>query len=246
MSKKIGRNAPCPCGSGKKFKKCCSRKGADRADSFEMPPIEGPGGGFRFEPGAYGTPDRGYLPSILCRKQVAGAWQPHFLLAHPVMPFDDWTRAAELVTVHLDSAYEEKMAAESDEAAAHKLSALGYKSISGYRLEEFRPIEVAPGLGGHLGAHKDSLPDLDDPMPARTALLNVVDEQIQTENPKETGLTFQRLLDLGHDADAAKELIAMLVAAELYELSTQEREFDLALYEKNLRRLPELPENLRE
>ena len=24
--KKIGRNDPCPCGSGKKFKKCCERK----------------------------------------------------------------------------------------------------------------------------------------------------------------------------------------------------------------------------
>ena len=24
-SKKVGRNDPCPCGSGKKFKKCCGR-----------------------------------------------------------------------------------------------------------------------------------------------------------------------------------------------------------------------------
>jgi len=24
-AKKIGRNAPCPCGSGKKYKKCCGR-----------------------------------------------------------------------------------------------------------------------------------------------------------------------------------------------------------------------------
>ena len=24
--KKVGRNDPCPCGSGKKFKKCCERK----------------------------------------------------------------------------------------------------------------------------------------------------------------------------------------------------------------------------
>jgi uncharacterized protein YecA (UPF0149 family) len=24
--KKIGRNAPCPCGSGKKYKKCCLDK----------------------------------------------------------------------------------------------------------------------------------------------------------------------------------------------------------------------------
>jgi preprotein translocase subunit SecA len=23
--KKIGRNAPCPCGSGKKYKQCCGR-----------------------------------------------------------------------------------------------------------------------------------------------------------------------------------------------------------------------------
>jgi len=26
MSKKIGRNDPCPCGSGKKYKKCCLEK----------------------------------------------------------------------------------------------------------------------------------------------------------------------------------------------------------------------------
>ncbi len=28
-SPKVGRNAPCPCGSGKKYKKCCLDKGAD-------------------------------------------------------------------------------------------------------------------------------------------------------------------------------------------------------------------------
>ena len=27
-SEKIGRNQPCPCGSGKKYKKCCGRPGA--------------------------------------------------------------------------------------------------------------------------------------------------------------------------------------------------------------------------
>jgi SWIM/SEC-C metal-binding protein len=25
VEKKVGRNAPCPCGSGKKFKKCCGK-----------------------------------------------------------------------------------------------------------------------------------------------------------------------------------------------------------------------------
>ena len=32
MTQKIGRNAPCPCGSGKKFKKCCYGK-----DRFNQP-----------------------------------------------------------------------------------------------------------------------------------------------------------------------------------------------------------------
>ncbi len=27
MSKEIGRNDPCPCGSGKKYKKCCGKPG---------------------------------------------------------------------------------------------------------------------------------------------------------------------------------------------------------------------------
>ena len=27
MTHAIGRNDPCPCGSGKKFKHCCARKG---------------------------------------------------------------------------------------------------------------------------------------------------------------------------------------------------------------------------
>jgi hypothetical protein len=26
MTKKVGRNDPCPCGSGKKFKKCCEER----------------------------------------------------------------------------------------------------------------------------------------------------------------------------------------------------------------------------
>jgi len=27
---KVGRNAPCPCGSGKKYKKCCGRAEAEK------------------------------------------------------------------------------------------------------------------------------------------------------------------------------------------------------------------------
>jgi hypothetical protein len=32
MRKRISRNAPCPCGSGKKYKQCCLRKGIEWAE----------------------------------------------------------------------------------------------------------------------------------------------------------------------------------------------------------------------
>ncbi|MCJ7610645.1 MAG: SEC-C domain-containing protein, partial [Candidatus Aminicenantes bacterium] len=35
MSQKPGRNDPCPCGSGKKYKRCCGPK--DSIDSFLLP-----------------------------------------------------------------------------------------------------------------------------------------------------------------------------------------------------------------
>ena len=35
QERRIGRNAPCPCGSGKKFKKCCMRKQQDSTDLFD-------------------------------------------------------------------------------------------------------------------------------------------------------------------------------------------------------------------
>jgi len=30
MTKKIGRNDPCPCGSGKKYKSCCGQQGTHK------------------------------------------------------------------------------------------------------------------------------------------------------------------------------------------------------------------------
>lgn len=38
---KVGRNDPCPCGSGKKYKKCCVVKGEERReDTLSTPPDE--------------------------------------------------------------------------------------------------------------------------------------------------------------------------------------------------------------
>ena len=37
VGKKVGRNDPCPCGSGKKFKACCMRKHAEPTPSDGLP-----------------------------------------------------------------------------------------------------------------------------------------------------------------------------------------------------------------
>ena len=36
MSKKVGRNDPCPCGSGKKYKKCCGTAGAEEPEEEKL------------------------------------------------------------------------------------------------------------------------------------------------------------------------------------------------------------------
>ena len=236
MSQKIGRNAPCPCGSGKKYKQCCLKKPASER------PQKPADGGFRFEPGAYGRPERGYVPALLSEERVGGEWHPHFLLANPARPFDHWPQAAELATRDLDSAFAAKQTG-GDEAAGRRLESLGYKSVENYQVEDFRSIEVAPGIEGF--EPDDDWSESDDGSFARHAFLNVVDEQIRSGEPEETALTFNRLVDGGLSETDAKELIARLIAAEIFAMTHERREFDNALYEENLRRLPELPQELR-
>ncbi len=72
---KIGRNSPCLCGSGKKYKRCCEKKEA------AMKHRALPSGRFRYEFGSYGGPRRGYMPSIICYKELKpNSWKEHFCL----------------------------------------------------------------------------------------------------------------------------------------------------------------------
>lgn len=42
MTEKIGRNDPCPCGSGKKYKSCCITKAAGPRRKFKAKLLSGP------------------------------------------------------------------------------------------------------------------------------------------------------------------------------------------------------------
>jgi len=100
-SAKVGRNEPCPCGSGKKYKRCCAGKEEDaEQDGFAADR-------FRYEPGSYGGPMAGYMPSILCYERAGpDAWQEHFCLVNPNAGMKDDPEAASAIAhTHLEAAF---------------------------------------------------------------------------------------------------------------------------------------------
>jgi hypothetical protein len=70
-----------------------------------------------------------------------------------------------------------------------------------------------------------------------------VKDQIKANNPPEVGSTLRRLLAAGFDERNAIEHITAVLAAEIYDVMNEGREFDLKKYITNLRRLPDLPED---
>ena len=74
MQTKAGRNAPCPCGSGKKYKVCCLGRTPKSSDPSHLSPR------FRFKPGSYGGSEC-FLPSLACMEQWRpDEWRHHFVL----------------------------------------------------------------------------------------------------------------------------------------------------------------------
>lgn len=125
---KIGRNSPCPCGSGKKYKRCCQAKDAELREK-PLPP-----GRFRYEPGSYGGPG-GYMPSILCyQEQGPNSWVEHFGLVKPDAIFDEEDSSCEAARNDLAKARAAMDAGGSIHDFALLLRHGGYKSVSGFRV----------------------------------------------------------------------------------------------------------------
>ncbi|MGH8239592.1 MAG: SEC-C metal-binding domain-containing protein, partial [Steroidobacteraceae bacterium] len=127
-SAKVGRNEPCPCGSGKKYKRCCAENDAGaEPDGFAA-------GRFRYEPGSYGGSMAGYLPSILCYERSGpDAWREHFCLVKPDAGMaDDPEAACDLAHRHLEVAFA-RGGSGSVEDFAMSLKGAGYIRISDFR-----------------------------------------------------------------------------------------------------------------
>ena len=72
-------------------------------------------------------------------------------------------------------------------------------------------------------------------------LRQTVRDQIKANEPREVAATYRRLIAAGYDTVDAIELITAVLAAEMYDIMNEQRPFDEARYNANLRRLPELP-----
>jgi hypothetical protein len=129
---KIGRNSPCPCGSGKKYKRCCAEKEAQMMDS-QLPP-----GRFRYEAGSYGGPGSGYAPSIIGYKEVGpDSWAEHLCIAKPDAVFENHENATFTAIGHLASAKQAQLdSGGSPQEFAMSLRHEGYKSVSDFRIVE--------------------------------------------------------------------------------------------------------------
>jgi len=124
---KIGRNDQCPCGSGKKYKKCCSLKLVCNTNTTFKTKYE-------FKTGSYG--DVGdFKPSIACHKLIAiGEWEYHFVLVKISKSYDDDAQANQEAEADMSVAYEIKNAGGSDAEFANKLKQMGYVKVDDFNI----------------------------------------------------------------------------------------------------------------
>lgn len=75
----------------------------------------------------------------------------------------------------------------------------------------------------------------------KSAILEVVDNQLKANDPPETRKTLKRLTSEGYSEDKAKNLIACVVAAEMFDVLKKQESFNLERFVKALNALPKLP-----
>ena len=127
--KKVGRNTPCPCGSGKKYKRCCEQKEAAIKEQ------KLPSGKFQYKAGSYGGTNKGFVPSILCYKDEGNSLKKHFCLVKPDKIFENEDTASSMADKHLSTAKAIVDKGGSPHDFALSLRHEGYKSVTGFHVD---------------------------------------------------------------------------------------------------------------
>ena len=129
MSPNIGRNDPCPCGSGLKYKRCCLGKVSPRAEVVGSPQP------FRFEAGSYGSAGA-FVPSVACLKRAGDEECYHYMLVRHEDPCEGEDQASEIAHQDLDTAAAERDRAGTAAAFATSLRAAGYVRLDDFHIAE--------------------------------------------------------------------------------------------------------------
>ena len=76
---------------------------------------------------------------------------------------------------------------------------------------------------------------------AKELLLETVEKQLKRKDPPEAKATLDRLMQEGYSAPEAKEFIATVLAAHMFDMLKNNHPYDNAKYVKDLANLPTLP-----
>ncbi len=77
----------------------------------------------------------------------------------------------------------------------------------------------------------------------KAQVLEVVENQLEDNNPKCTQKTLDRLMDLGYSVTESKEMIASILLTEMYDILKNQVEFNEKKYCKKLSKLPRILED---
>ena len=80
--------------------------------------------------------------------------------------------------------------------------------------------------------------DNENKMNVKEALFEAIQNQIDNDNPKETKVTYDRLVREGHTHHEAMRLIAFVLVNEMNDMLKANRPFNDARYIKALKALP--------
>lgn len=72
-------------------------------------------------------------------------------------------------------------------------------------------------------------------------IIEVVENQIDADDPVEVKITFNRLVALGFSEFESKQLIGQCVAVEMFDVIKEQKPFNEARYVNNLKQLPKAP-----
>jgi SEC-C motif-containing protein len=219
---KLSRNDPCPCGSGKKYKKCCLNK--DAADMTQLTA----GTPDLFKPAALLIAGESHVPAIACEDETNQKFV--FVLARASRQMDA-LEAAEEAGADLDSVPGSTLDSVGPDCLRY-LYKIGYRIMPGLKADNVELLEDLLDEEEDLEIeHAEGMLD---------TLYDTAEQQIREEQPLEVRETLVRLRRAGHSRSAIMDMIVHVMMHESMQAAHDDGEPDIPRYVAALANLPNL------